>query len=195
MVAARLAQSGRIGRVERATFGTWFGSLVGSRVGRAGSRSGRDRSRRPSRLRSTTHSTRDEHGQLWLDCDVDRRQPVSAAADVRRSGDRRSGGQHPHARHFAAAGRPPRRRGLSTDRRRAPAARRPGRRLAASAGADSRRRRSPDGRAGHRRKRPAQRPQRDRKGRVVPAVHRSISMHAGRAGRPRATSTARPWPI
>ena len=76
--------------------------------------------------------------------------------------------------------------GLRTDRRRAPLACRPGRRLAASAGADSRRRRSPDGRVGHRRKRPTQGPQRDRKGRVVPALHRSVSMHAGRAGRPRA---------
>ena len=84
--------------------------------------------------------------------------------------------------------------GYRTDRRRAPPPRRPGRRLAPGAGADSRRRRSPDGRAGHRRKRPTQGPQRDRKGRVVPALHRSVSMHAGRAGRPRATSIARPSP-
>ena len=57
--------------------------------------------------------SRDEHGQLWLNCDAIERQSLSAAADVRRGRDRRSGGQHPHARHPAAARGAARRRRVS----------------------------------------------------------------------------------
>ena len=52
--AVTSAQSGRIGRVERATFGTWFGSLVGPLVGRAGSRSETAEATPSKRLPSST---------------------------------------------------------------------------------------------------------------------------------------------
>ena len=153
----------------------------------------RRRDRRP-KSPADDRISRDEHGQVWLNCDAIERNPYQPRqtfdeAEIADLADsiRTHGILQPLVVRRVG-------RRLRADRRRAPAPRGPGRRLAASARADPRRRRPPDGRAGHRRKRPAQGPQRDRKGRVVPAVHRSIPLHAGRAGRRACRSTARPSP-
>ena len=126
--------------------------------------------------------TRSSDGQQWLPLAAIDRNPYQPRHDVRRSRDRRPVRQHSHARLSAADRRAAARRRLSTHRRRAPAAGRADGGLGTRAGADSRRRRSADGRAGDRRERPAQGPQPDRKGGVVPALHGRVPVHAGRPG-------------